>query len=78
MIQTQLRNPLRRIPPTVGGNFAKMTIDEPLNFGKYKGISVSDVFKKDPGYYSWMLNSDFTLNTKAVLTKIKLREFNGK
>nr|WP_320038990.1 exonuclease domain-containing protein [uncultured Bacteroides sp.] len=51
---------------------------EVFNFGKYKGISVSDVFKKDPGYYSWMLNSDFTLNTKAVLTKIKLREFNGK
>jgi len=51
---------------------------EVFNFGKYKGISVSEVFKKDPGYYSWMLNSDFTLNTKAVLTKIKLREFNGK
>jgi DNA polymerase III, epsilon subunit and related 3''-5'' exonucleases len=51
---------------------------EVFNFGKYKGIPVSDVFKKDPGYYSWMLNSDFTLNTKAVLTKIKLREFNGK
>ena len=28
---------------------------EVFNFGKYKGISVSDVFKKDPGYYSWML-----------------------
>jgi len=51
---------------------------EIFNFGKYKGIPVSEVFKKDPGYYSWMLNSDFTLNTKAVLTKIKLREFNGK
>lgn len=51
---------------------------EVFNFGKYKGISVSEVFKKDPGYYSWMLNSDFTLNTKAVLTKIKLREINGK
>jgi len=51
---------------------------EVFNFGKYKGVPVSDVFKKDPGYYSWMLNSDFTLNTKAVLTKIKLREFNSK
>ncbi len=51
---------------------------EVFNFGKYKGMAVSDVFKKDQGYYSWMLNSDFTLNTKAVLTKIKLREFNGK
>ncbi len=51
---------------------------EVFNFGKYKGVPVTEVFKKDPGYYSWMLNSDFTLNTKAVLTKIKLREFNGK
>ncbi len=52
--------------------------EEIFNFGKYKGISVKDIFKKDPGYYSWMLNSDFTLNTKAVLTKIKLREFTDK
>ena len=51
---------------------------EIFNFGKYKGVAVSEVFKKDLGYYSWMLNSDFTLNTKAVLTKIKLRELTGK
>ena len=35
---------------------------------------VAEVLKKDPGYYSWILNSDFTLNTKAMLTKIRLRE----
>ncbi|WP_321519128.1 exonuclease domain-containing protein [uncultured Bacteroides sp.] len=51
---------------------------EIFNFGKYKGVAVSEVFKKDLGYYSWMQNSDFTLNTKAVLTKIKLRELTGK
>ncbi len=48
---------------------------EVFNFGKYKGQPVSEVLKRDPGYYSWMLSSDFTLNTKAVLTRIKLREF---
>ena len=47
---------------------------EVFNFGKYKGIPVAEVLKKDPGYYSWILNSDFTLNTKAMLTKIRLRE----
>ena len=47
---------------------------EVFNFGKYKGESVSEVLKRDPGYYSWILNSDFTLNTKAMLTKIRLRE----
>lgn len=47
---------------------------EIFNFGKYKGLSVKDVLQKDPGYYSWILNGDFTLNTKNVLTKIRLRE----
>ena len=51
---------------------------EVFNFGKYKGQPVSEVLKKDPGYYSWILNSDFTLNTKAMLTKIRLRELTGK
>ena len=51
---------------------------EVFNFGKYKGMSVTDVLKRDPGYYSWILNSDFTLNTKAMLTKIRLRELTNK
>jgi DNA polymerase-3 subunit epsilon len=51
---------------------------EIFNFGKYKGESVSEVLKRDPGYYSWILNSDFTLNTKAVLTKIRLRELTAR
>ena len=46
---------------------------EVFNFGKYKGMSVAEVLKRDPGYYGWILNSDFTLNTKAMLTKIRLR-----
>lgn len=47
---------------------------EVFNFGKYKGISVKEILQKDPGYYSWILQGDFTLNTKNVLTKIRLRE----
>jgi DNA polymerase-3 subunit epsilon len=46
---------------------------EVFNFGKYKGIPVVEVLQKDPGYYSWILQGDFTLNTKNVLTKIRLR-----
>jgi DNA polymerase III subunit epsilon len=46
---------------------------EVFNFGKYKGVPVTDVFAKDPGYYGWMLNGDFPLYTKKVLTQIKLR-----
>lgn len=51
---------------------------EVFNFGKYKGQPVSEVLKKDPGYYSWILNGDFTLNTKNVLTQIRLRELTAK
>lgn len=48
---------------------------EIFNFGKYKGKLVEQVFKDDPSYYSWMMNGDFSLYTKKVLTEIKLREF---
>ncbi len=47
---------------------------EVFNFGKYKGIPVRDVLRRDPGYYSWILQGDFTLNTKQMLTKIRLSE----
>lgn len=51
-------------------------MQEVFNFGKYKGCSVAEVLNRDPGYFSWMLSSDFTYNTKQVLTRIRLREFN--
>lgn len=47
---------------------------EVFNFGKYKGVPVKEVLQKDSGYYSWIMQGDFTLNTKNVLTKIRLRE----
>lgn len=47
---------------------------EIFNFGKYKGYPVSEVLHRDPGYFGWIMNGDFTLNTKNVLTKIRLRE----
>lgn len=47
---------------------------EVFNFGKYKGQEVAQVLRYDPGYFSWMLSSDFTNNTKQVLTRIRLRE----
>jgi len=49
---------------------------EVFNFGKYKGKSVEEVLSKDPSYYGWMMNGDFPLFTKKVLTNIKLRSFN--
>jgi DNA polymerase-3 subunit epsilon len=52
--------------------------EEVINFGKYKGQLVKEVLKSDPSYYAWIMNGDFTLNTKKVLTEIKLRGFNSK
>lgn len=45
---------------------------EMFTFGKYKGHLVHDVLAKDPGYFGWILNADFPLYTKKVLTAIKL------
>lgn len=51
---------------------------EVFNFGKYKGWAVADVLHRDPGYFSWILSGDFTYNTKQVLTRIRLKEFNNR
>jgi DNA polymerase-3 subunit epsilon len=48
---------------------------EIFNFGKHKGRPVEQVFKEEPAYYSWMMNGDFPLYTKKILTEIKLRSF---
>ena len=52
--------------------------EEVFNFGKFKGRKVSDVLRIEPGYYSWMMQGDFALNTKQVLTQIRLREVGTK
>ena len=56
----------------------KPQLQEVFNFGKYKGWDVAEVLRRDPGFYSWILSSDFTYNTKQVLTRIRLREFNNR
>lgn len=48
---------------------------EVFNFGKHKGKPVKVVFNEEPAYYSWMMNGEFPLYTKKVLTEIKLRSF---
>lgn len=50
---------------------------EVFNFGKHRGRPVTEVLAKEPSYYSWMMEGDFPLNTKQVLTKIRLKGLNG-
>lgn len=52
--------------------------DECFSFGKHKGKLVTEVLETEPGYFGWLLNADFPLYTKKVLTAIKLRNFNNK
>lgn len=51
---------------------------ECFSFGKHKGKLVTEVLENEPGYFGWLLNADFPLYTKKVLTAIKLRAFNNK
>ncbi|SHE95888.1 DNA polymerase-3 subunit epsilon [Mariniphaga anaerophila] len=46
---------------------------EVFNFGKNKGVPVTKVLEEQPGYFGWIMNGDFPLYTKKVLTQIKLR-----
>lgn len=46
---------------------------EIINFGKYKGKVAEDVLRTDTGYFGWILNGDFTENTKDAFKRIKLR-----
>ena len=46
---------------------------EIFNFGKYKGMLVVEVFRRDPSYYQWMMNGEFPLYTKKVITRLKLQ-----
>ena len=58
-------------------NFNKKN-EECFSFGKHKNKRVLDVLEQEPGYFGWLLNADFPLYTKKVLTAIKLRAFNNK
>lgn len=49
-----------------------------FNFGKHRGKKVEDVLKQEPSYYDWMMNGNFTLDTKQELTRIKLQQFSQK
>jgi len=49
-----------------------------FTFGKHKGKKVDEVMEKEPGYFGWILNADFPLYTKKVLTQLKLKKLNNK
>ncbi len=44
--------------------------NEVFNFGKYKGMIVAEVLKKEPQYYDWMMKGEFPMHTKKKLTEL--------
>lgn len=56
------------------GRIALNDKDEPVfNFGKHKGKTVKEVLEKEPSYYDWIMKGDFTLDTKNVLTNLRIK-----
>jgi DNA polymerase-3 subunit epsilon len=49
-----------------------------FSFGKHKGKSVDFIIDNEPGYFGWILNSDFPMYTKKILTKLRLNKLNNK
>jgi len=49
-----------------------------FSFGKHKGKTVDYILKNEPGYFGWLLNADFPMYTKKVLTQLRLNKLNNK
>lgn len=65
---------------TVGRNLdlaARIILDDQdrpiFNFGKHKGKTVMEVFKKDPSFFDWVMQGEFAKNTKDVLMNLKAK-----
>ncbi len=41
-----------------------------FNFGKHKNKPVKEVLKSEPSFYKWMMDGDFSLDTKRKLTRL--------
>ena len=41
-----------------------------INFGKYKGVPVTEVFRKDSGYYNWVMGAQSPLETKRWFSRL--------
>tara|TARA_B110000438_G_scaffold256306_1_gene263695 strand:- start:422 stop:1207 length:786 start_codon:yes stop_codon:yes gene_type:complete len=58
-----------------GGKFADMAGfvrynedgEEILSFGKYRGVTLKQIWNENPGYFSWINQADFPLYTKNVM-----------
>ncbi|NLE94349.1 MAG: 3'-5' exonuclease [Dehalococcoidia bacterium] len=57
------------------GKFTRSSGVAVVGFGKYKGVPIRTVAQQDPGYFDWMLKSDFAEDTKAVAAQALRGDF---
>ena len=42
-----------------------------ISFGKHKGKTAREVYRTEPSYFSWIMNGEFTLDTKRQFSLLK-------
>lgn len=47
-----------------------------FNFGKHKGRPVEEVLRREPSFFSWVMQGEFPKNTKDVLTQLRYKFLN--
>lgn len=45
--------------------------DAVINFGKHKGKTAREIYEKEPTYYDWIENGEFTMDTKRQFQRLK-------
>ena len=46
---------------------------ETISFGKYKGVTLIEIWNDNPGYFSWISQADFPLYTKKIVNNFVVR-----
>ena len=46
---------------------------EVLSFGKYRDITLEEIWKKNPGYFAWINQADFPLYTKNIMNSFTIK-----
>lgn len=56
----------------LAGRFVYNEKNEPtVNFGKHKGKTLKEVLRKDPSFYGWVMNGEFSKETKDKLLSLR-------
>jgi DNA polymerase-3 subunit epsilon len=70
-----------KVPPMIDPD-RKIILDENgveiFNFGKHKGKTLEEIYKREPAYFNWMLERDFLNTTKRFIQDFQMRMLQNK